>query len=896
MKKITLWLGSFLLLLAFNLNAQTEGFENTPVGDIPNGWVKYQSQADDPGFEVKDDAGYAYEGSHYLVHEGVDIAAESTSWVVSNAIYVGMDYEITFLWRGRWSNAYNFTAAYISTGSNDPVANPGDFTLLEEYSPANFPDTWLQWNDMRYGLNQYNGQTVYLAFKYVGDHAHDFFIDNVKIGPMPYCEAPTNLSVTDRTMDSINVLWEASTATEYEVVWGAPGFDPNNATNSAIVNDITYQITGLTTSTTYDIYVRSACSSYNHSTWEGPVTGSTSGPPPTNNDCVNAENLTVYPSGNGAGNETNGDTTNASDSGMHPTCDGTGPNYDIWYSFTLPANSGGVKVIIDGPGGNNLKAAIYENCGGAELVCKDSGSPMIISGLSGGNTYILQTWHDAADADAFTIVLEEIPPAPVNDECADAVNLDIYAPGDSTGHEIHTDLTSATDSGSHPTCDDIGTNLDVWFSFRLPLGENGIKVLTSGTLGNNIEAALYDACGGTEIACEGQSASKIFTGLTPGTVYVLQTWVDDIYVGDFDIALETILPPPTNIDCANAQSMTVYPFGNTAGNELAQTTIGVTDSGVHPSCDDTGTNLDLWYTVTVPINDNGFAIATSGDKGNEIEAAVYNNCGGTEIDCFSNGNYKIVTGLSGGQTYYVQVWLDDFNSGDFNIVFESMAPPPTNDTCNNAIAIQPSTTCSNPTIGRNLGASDSGVPDPGCGSYQGGDIWFSVTIPSSGNLTIETTRVANSSVSDTGMAVYEGSCNGLNLIECDDDDSADGLFSLVSLTGRTPGETIYIRVWEYGNNSFGEIGVCAYDSSVSISENSIEGLQFYPNPVTDLITIRADKVLDKIVIYNMIGQEVIVVNNNKTNAQIDMSHLQKGVYFVKVSADKTLTAFKVVKQ
>ncbi len=889
MKKITLWLGSFLLLLAFNLNAQTEEFENTPVGDIPNGWVKYQSQADDPGFEVKDDAGYAYEGTHYLVHEGVDIAAESTSWVVSNAIYVGMDYEMTFLWRGRWSNAYNFTAAYISTGSNDPVANPGDFTLLEEYSPANFPDTWLQWNDMRYGLNQYNGQTVYLAFKYVGDHAHDFFIDNVKIGPMPYCEAPSNLEMVNRSTDSIDLLWDAAPGvTDYEIVWGPTGFDPNNATNSAISNSNNYQITGLTESTAYDIYVRSACSSYNHSVWSDVLSVTTMGPPPPNDDCANALTMQVYPLGGGAGNELAQSTDNATDTGVYSSCDDIGPNLDLWYTVTVPAGENGFAILTSGDQGDQVEAAIYDSCGGSEIACYGSSTTKLVDVLTGGQTYYVQLWLDEANSGNFNVVFESLPPHP----CTTATPLTVYPTGGGAGNELAQSTTNETDSGYHPSCDDTGTNLDIWYEVTVPAGETGFTIITSGNEGGSIEAAVYESCPGAEIACFAGSNSKLVTGLTGGQTYYVQVWLDDFNSGDFNIVIESLPPLP----CTNATPLTVYPIGGSAGNELAQSTTNESDSGFHPSCDDIGTNLDIWYEVTVPAGENGFTIITSGDKGNEIEAAVYETCLSNEIACFGNGSTKLVTGLTGGQTYYIQVWLDDFNSGDFNIALESLPDPPANDTCDTAIAIQAATTCTNPTIGTNSAASDSGVPDPGCGSYQGGDIWFSVTIPSSGNLTIETTRVANSSVSDTGMAVYEGSCNGLNLIECDDDDSTDGYFSLVSLSGRTPGETIYIRVWEYGNNSFGEIGVCAYDSSVSISENSIEGLQFYPNPVTDLITIRADKVLDKIVIYNMIGQEVIVVNNNKTNAQIDMSHLQKGVYFVKVSADKTLTAFKVVKQ
>jgi hypothetical protein len=59
------------------------------------------------------------------------------------------------------------------------------------------------------------------------------------------------------------------------------------------------------------------------------------------------------------------------------------------------------------------------------------------------------------------------------------------------------------------------------------------------------------------------------------------------------------------------------------------------------------------------------------------------------------------------------------------------------------------------------------------------------------------------------MSVYEGSCGALTQVECDDDDG-DGNFSLIDLTGRTPGETLYIRVFEYANNLFDTFLVSAY--------------------------------------------------------------------------------------
>jgi len=895
MKKITILLSFIFAVFVFHANAQVEGFENATVGSLPTGWTAQQSEADDAGFMVADEVGYAHSGSQYLAHLGDDISTTSTSWVVSSAYALSNNYELKFYWRGKWTSSYNFTGVYVSTTSSDPVANPGDFTLLEELSPANYPNTWLQWSEAAYDLSSYTGQ-IYIAFKYVGDHAHDFYIDDVGVAPMPYCEPSANVDVVAYTDNTLDVRWDAVLGMDnYEIVWGALGFDPDGAGVTPVaVTGNTYQMTGLTQTTSYDIYVRTICAAYNQSDWAGPTVGVTSGPPPANNDCVDATDLTVYADGAGVGNEVAGDTTNATDSGAHPSCDDTGTNLDVFYTFTLPAGETRVQVITGGAEGAYIEAALYDTCGGIEMDCQGTGASKIFAGLTGGTTYTLQVWHDDYNKGTFDIVLELLPPPPANDLCAGAIDLTVYPENASAGNEVDGDTTSASDSGNHPSCDDYGVNLDLWYTFTVSPGKDGVKVITGGAQGGYIEAALYDACGGAEYDCQGQGNAKMFMGLTAGTTYTLQVWHDEGYKGPFNIAVEDAPSAPRNGDCANAIGLTVYPYGTGAGNELQQSTLAATDSGVHPSCDNSGTNLDLWYTVTVPAGETGFMAKFGGAEGGSLESALYDACGGIELDC-NGGGTALHNGLTAGTTYYLQVWHDDFNAGDFDVLIETLPGAPANDLCSGAIPI----TVYNgiqPTIGNNFATTDSNETTPSCANYSGGDIWYSVVVPTDGNVTIESTRVAGSSVTDTGMAVYSGSCGALTQIECDDDDSSDGLFSMIDLTGQTPGDVLYIRIWEYGNNSFGDIGVCAHNANVSVADNKIDGFKYYPNPVSHTLNLDAQSNIQNISIYNVSGQEVLNLHPDALQTQIDMQQLQQGIYFVKVQIANQITAFKIVKE
>jgi len=102
----------------------------------------------------------------------------------------------------------------------------------------------------------------------------------------------------------------------------------------------------------------------------------------------------------------------------------------------------------------------------------------------------------------------------------------------------------------------------------------------------------------------------------------------------------------------------------------------------------------------------------------------------------------------------------------------------------------------------------TGVPAPGCASYNGGDVWFKVVVPPSGGLIFDTNTGV---VTDGGMALYTApACSGpFTLVTCDDDASANGLMPMITAAGLTPGSTVYVRFWEYSNDNPGTFSICA---------------------------------------------------------------------------------------
>lgn len=267
---------------------------------------------------------------------------------------------------------------------------------------------------------------------------------------------------------------------------------------------------------------------------------------------------------------------------------------------------------------------------------------------------------------------------------------------------------------------------------------------------------------------------------------------------------------------------------------------------------------------------------------------------------------EIITGLDYSTTYYWQVI--SVNAGgsatgcvEFSFTTQAAPPPPANDDCTGAIALTPGADFgANDIIGTNESATDSeiadpSIPDPGCASYSGGDVWYSAVVPASGSITFEVNEIAGN-LTDTGGAVYSGSCGALILEDCDDLSSASGDHPLISLTARTPGEVLYFRVWEYSNDATGTFSVSAYDASLSTSSFNLEGFKAYPNPVKDVLNLSYTKEISKISVHNLLGQEVLSKSVNAMQSQVDLSRLSTGTYLVKVTVDGLENTIKIIKE
>ncbi len=87
----------------------------------------------------------------------------------------------------------------------------------------------------------------------------------------PACQVPSGLAASAVTTSGATIAWTAGgTETSWEISIQAPGLGAPSG-NGTVVTANPYVATGLTSNTSYQVYLRSVCSPTNKSTWLGPI-------------------------------------------------------------------------------------------------------------------------------------------------------------------------------------------------------------------------------------------------------------------------------------------------------------------------------------------------------------------------------------------------------------------------------------------------------------------------------------------------------------------------------------------------------------------------------------------------------------------------------------------------
>ncbi|PID68024.1 MAG: hypothetical protein CR968_03705 [Flavobacteriia bacterium] len=172
------------------------------------------------------------------------------------------------------------------------------------------------------------------------------------------------------------------------------------------------------------------------------------------------------------------------------------------------------------------------------------------------------------------------------------------------------------------------------------------------------------------------------------------------------------------------------------------------------------------------------------------------------------------------------------------------------------------------------------------------------------------TQVASASWDEEKYSLYVSTSNDIASLEASEtqmtevlgDDGNTGTpvnhtFDISSFAGES---TVYIAFRHHDVTDMDFISIddvtVASGGTGSLEDLQALGFTYYPNPVNDVLNLKADVSINEISVSNLLGQEVYRSTPNMLQQTVDFSNLETGVYMVSVSIDGNEGTFKIVKR
>ncbi|MDC0571024.1 T9SS type A sorting domain-containing protein [Flavobacteriaceae bacterium] len=306
------------------------------------------------------------------------------------------------------------------------------------------------------------------------------------------------------------------------------------------------------------------------------------------------------------------------------------------------------------------------------------------------------------------------------------------------------------------------------------------------------------------------------------------------------------------------------------------------DFSVLNDCDVSG-----GFNIEVNITDMGTAMTLNVTDNQGSTSQVASMTGVLTFGPYTNGNDVVITVTD----------ADDASCVVTSDILTQVACPPSNDSCDTATLLDalPFTSNGDATAATN----NSGFIDDVCEDswgYNGMNdgVWYTFTPTVSGTIDLE----LDSTGWDAEIAVYTGSCG---VFACVDRADAVSISEQESLSiAVVAGTQYFVNLGYYSGFSDGSEGVYEFratstDASLGIEEVSRSQFTYFPNPVNDVLTIKAQKTVEDITVFNMLGQVVKQQTPNTMDCTVDLSAMQSGAYFVQVSIDNSVETVRILK-
>ncbi len=406
-----------------------------------------------------------------------------------------------------------------------------------------------------------------------------------------------------------------------------------------------------------------------HSTAAVHRSGDDRGSAPANDDCANAQSISVTAD---CSAPVNGTTINATQDGGEPICDtDAGPYLDVWYTFNSGSETSLWFTLTPVTVGMDYGFTLMDACGGAELECLVlPGSPQELSVTANTDYWFRVTSNEFyGPTGDFTLCISTdvvIAPPPPNDVCSDvtpqnvAVGSTATYTGDNTGATNNEGLGGnlAWEAFTLSTCADVkidfcGTTPS-WSIFWL-------LIYTDCSLTTGIWNGSYDTT-----ACSDQNFTVCYANLAAGTYYVpiLQnlnsTGPYTLHVSAQACGTEQASNDECGGAIALATSAICQPstFTNLCGTQSLPAMLCDGSQGL--------ANDDVWYSFIATASDMSVGGAPNGSMDIAMQLFSGTCANLTAIDCADLAGAGApddlqASGLNIGETYYLRVY--DWDNG-----------------------------------------------------------------------------------------------------------------------------------------------------------------------------------------------------------------------------------------
>lgn len=549
---------------------------------------------------------------------------------------------------------------------------------------------------------------------------------------------------------------------------------------------------------------------------------------------------------------------------------------DIWIQVPIGPSGGFRANFTQNSGSSDLAVAAYSGtCSGQSPISfqqlgADDGSAMPVISVSCqpvGSTVYLRIWdYGCNNTSNFNVTLNDIQGGvPIGDEPVTAIPLTVdnpYIAATITNSFTETKGTPFPSGCSNGTADFTYTNgcEDIWFTVTIPSANVvTFEIDFPGGGSTDLNMGVYDSnCPGTLglLVCDDNGGNgnspKIEYSANQGEQFYVRVWDANC---DFSSPVSFDIKVYTTIDSIDLPSCVTrsLPF-NIATQVTLDQAIHSNSALTYPSIPDPSgcsnfvsnswtsappvNREDVWFQFTVPASGAFQVSATSTGGAGDVELAVYETANGacglpTQLiacdgDALAGNNATVtVSCRTPGEVMYLRIWekFTDLDMAPSIFITEMLT--------SGDEVINPETISPGQSLPVDLSTlSHSWGPTPGCGNYQAWDgcedHWFKTTVDASGGFIAE---IENAS-QNISLAVYSGTCY-INLVElgCDDGSAA----ASVQISGRTPGEVLYLRTWDEQCNEFGTYHVKIQDDEVLV--DPIVFLEGPYNPTTDLMNL-----------------------------------------------------------